>query len=125
VDAQLWGQIIAAGLTALASGGAAFLGVRTANRNTKVVDERAQKTTDMEVARQMFAMALSDNAKESVAAAYVLQEMKGDFISDPALRKFVIRAATAALKASNIQAYDGGATHVTTTPPPGGTAATS
>jgi hypothetical protein len=117
----LWGQIIAAGLTALVSGGAAFLGVRTANRNIKVVDERAQKTTDMEVARQMFAMALSDNAKESVAAAYVLQEMKGDFISDPALRKFVIRAATAALKASNIQAYDGGATHVTTTPPPGGT----
>jgi hypothetical protein len=123
-DPVLLGQIVTAVATILASGGAAFWGARAADRNTEVVDARAQKTTDLDVARQMFAMALSDNPREADSAAYVLREMKADFISDPVLRKFVIRAS-AALNASNIQAYHGGATHVTTTPPPGGTAATS
>ena len=120
------GQIVAALITGLATTVAAAwaaLEARAANRNTKVVDERAQKTTNMDVARQMFAMACSDNDKESIPAAYVLKEMKDDFISDPVLRKFVIRAATA-LNASNIQAYHRGATKVTSTSPPGATAPT-
>ena len=122
-DPQLVGQIVTAVATVLGSGGAAFWGARAANRNTEVVDARAQKTTDMEVARQMFAMALSNDTKEAEAAAYVLREMKDDFIADPVLRKFVIRAVTA-VTAAERQAYHGGATHVTTTPPPGGTAGT-
>jgi hypothetical protein len=123
-DAQLAGQIVVAVIAALASAGGAFVGARAAKRNTTVVDERAQKTTDMEVARQMFAMACSDKPKESIAAAHVLKGMKDDFTSDPVLRKFVI-LASAAISASEIEAYHQGATNVTTTPPPRATVGTS
>ena len=121
-DAQLVGQVVAAVVTGLATVGAAawaaFAGAHAANRNTQVLDDRARKTTDMDVARQMFAMACSPNDKESIAAAYVLKEMKSDLMSDPVLEKFVIRAV-AAIIASDTQAYRRGATPQTTTPAPG------
>jgi len=118
----LLGQIIAAGITALASAGAAFAGAGAANRNTKVIDERAQKTADLDLAQRMLAMACSDNASEAFVGASVLKKLKGDWNSDPKVRTFIIRSCEA-LNASNIQAYYGGATHVTTTPP-GGTVRT-
>lgn len=120
VDAQLVGQIVAAGVTAVASGGAAFLGVRTANRTTKVEDERAKDTADWERIQRLVTMACSTNDKEAYVGLYHLQKSKDDWNDNPEQRAFIKRTCEA-LNASAVTAYHGGATQVTTTPPPGGT----
>ena len=114
------GQIIAAGVGAVASGLAAFAGVRAANRTTDVEDRRAEDTAEWERIRQLISMACSENEKESYVGMYILVRSKDDWNDNPAQRAFVKRAIDA-LTASAIAAYHEGATQVTTTPAPGGT----
>jgi hypothetical protein len=64
-DGQLVGQIVAAAVTFIWTGGAAFLGARVANRSTKVVDERAKKTAEWERIDRLAAMACSKNDTET------------------------------------------------------------
>jgi hypothetical protein len=127
-DGQVWGQIIAAGLTALASGGAAFVGVRTANRNTDVEDRRARETALAEEKRakeaaewdrlqRMVTMACSANPVEAYVGVSHLQQSK-DTWKGNADQKTFIRRTLSALTAPAIQAYRGGQTTVVTTPPP-------
>jgi hypothetical protein len=111
------GQILAAGLTALASGAAAFLGVKTANRNTNVVDERAKQTADWDRLQRLVTMACSTNPTEAYVGVYHLELSKQDWNNNPEQRAFVRRTCEA-LNAPAVQAYRGGQTTVVTSPPP-------
>jgi hypothetical protein len=120
-DPQLVGQIVAAGITALATAvaaaGAAFAGARAANRNTKVVDARAQKTAEWERIDRYVDMACSTDQTKAYVGLYHLQQSKADWNSDPEQRAFIKRTLEA-LNAPVIQAYRGGQTTVVTSPPP-------
>lgn len=116
-DGQVWGQIIAAAVTFVGAAAAAFLGARSANRNTKVVDERAKKTAEWERIDRYVTMACSTNPVESYVGVYHLQQSKADWNSDPEQRAFIKRTLEA-INAPGIQAYLGGQTTVVTSPPP-------
>lgn len=85
------GQIIAALVTAVASGGAAFLGVIAANRNTKVVDVRAKHTAEWDHMHRLVAMACSTNQTESYVGMDLHEKSKADWFDDPDQRRFVWR----------------------------------
>lgn len=116
-DGQLWGQIIAAVLTAAASGGGAFLGVVTANRNTNVVDARAKENAKWERIHRMVTMACSTNQTEASVGFYHLTKSKADWNENPEQAAF-IRRTCEALTAAAVQAYRGGQTTVVTSPSP-------
>jgi hypothetical protein len=116
-DPQIVGQIIVGVATFLGSGGAAYLGARAANRNTKVVDERAKETAEWERIRWMVTMALSRNDDEAYLGVYLLEQSKADWNSNPEQRTFV-RRVLEALNDPAIQAYREGKTTVVTNPPP-------
>lgn len=120
VDAQLLGQIIGGGLTALASGAAAFLAVRTANRTTEIEDKRAEETGEWERIERLITRACSENPAEAYVGLHMLRESKKDW-NDNSKQVAHIRRALDALNAPAIAAYHGGATQVRITPPPGGT----
>ena len=99
-DPQLVGQIVAAGITALASGGAAFLGSRSANRNTDVEDKRAKEIAAAEAERaeraaewdrihRMVTMACSTNQTESYVGMDLLEKSRTDWNDNPEQRKFI------------------------------------
>jgi hypothetical protein len=138
-DPQLVGQIVAAGITALASGGAAFLGSRSANRNTDVEDQRVREIAEAEDKRikeiaaaedqrakdaaewdrihRMVTMAFSTNRTESYVGMDLLRKSKADWNDNPEQRKF-IRNVLTAMTAAPVQAYVGNQTPVVTGPPP-------
>jgi hypothetical protein len=116
-DGQLAGQIVAAVVTFLGTGGAAYLGARVAGRNTKVVDARAKETAEWQRIDRLVTMACSENPKEAYVGLYLLQQSKADWNSDPEQRAH-IRRTLEALNAPAIQAYRGGQTTVVTSPPP-------
>jgi hypothetical protein len=116
-DPQIVGQTIAGVATFLASGGAAYLGARAANRNTKVVDERAKRTAEWERIDRLVTMACSENETEAYVGLYLLQQSKADWNSDPEQRAHIKRTLDA-LSAPAIQAYRRGQTTVVTNPPP-------
>ncbi len=68
------GQIVAAVITFLGTGGAAYLGARAANRNTKVEDARTRETEVWERIRWMVTMALSQNDDEAYVGVYLLEK---------------------------------------------------
>jgi hypothetical protein len=109
------GQIIAALVTAVASGGAAFLGVRAANRNVSVVDERAKATAEWERIHQLVDMAISNDPIKSYVGMELLINSKADWNGNPEQRTF-IKHALEALNAPAIQAYRPGKTSVVTSP---------
>jgi hypothetical protein len=114
------GQIVAALITGLATTVAAAwaaLEARAANRNTKIVNERAQKTAEWERIDRLVTMACSTNDTEAYVGLYLLQQSKADWNSDPKQRAH-IRRTLEALNAPAIQAYRGGQTTVVTSPPP-------
>jgi hypothetical protein len=123
-DGQLAGQIIAAVVTFLGTGGAAFLGARVAGRNTKVVDARAKETAEWQRIDRMVGMACSTNATEQYVGLYHLQQSKADWNGNPGQRAF-IRRTLEALNDPAVRAYREGKTTVVTgspppAPPPGG-----
>jgi hypothetical protein len=68
-DAQRVGQIAAAGITALASAGAAFLGSRSAKRNTEVEDRRAKEIADVQDKRAKEIAEAQDRRIKEIAEA--------------------------------------------------------
>jgi hypothetical protein len=68
-DAQLVGQIAAAGITALASAGAAFLGSRSANRSTEVEDKRAKEIAETQDKRAKEIAEAADRRIKEIADA--------------------------------------------------------
>ena len=115
------GQIVAAVVTGIETAGAAALaafgGTQAANRNTKVVDERAKKTAEWQRIDRLVSMACSENPKEAYVGLYHLQQSRADWNNDPDQRAH-IRRTLEALNAPAVQAYRGGQTTVVTTPPP-------
>jgi hypothetical protein len=114
------GQIVAALITGLATTVAAAwaaLEARAANRNTKVVDERAQKTAEWERIDRLVTMACSTNPTESYVGLYHLEQAKADWKDDPEQRAF-IKHTLEALNAPAIQAYREGQRKFVTGPPP-------
>jgi hypothetical protein len=116
-DPQLVGQIVAGGLTAVASAGAAFLGAWSANRSTKVEDARAKETAEWERIERMITRACSTNTTEAYVGMYQLEKSKQDWNSNAEQVRH-IRRTLDALTASAVQAYRGGQTTVVTSPPP-------
>jgi hypothetical protein len=116
-DPQIAGEIVVAVAAFLGSGGAAYLGMRAANRNTRVVDERAKETAEWERVRWMVTMALSENPNEAYVGVYLLEKSKDDWNSNPEQRALIKRTLEA-LNAPAVQAYRGGQTTVVTSPPP-------
>jgi hypothetical protein len=116
-DPQIVGQIIVGVATFLGSGGAAYLGARAANRNTKVVDERAKETAEWERLRWVASLASSTNPTEAYLGVYLLEQSKADWNNNPEQRTFV-RRVLEALNDPAIQAYREGKTTVVTNPPP-------
>ena len=117
VDAQLVGQLVAAGVTALASGGAAFLGVRAANRTTDVEDKRAEDTAEWERIQRLLSMACSQENKEAYVGLSILTESKDDWKDKPEQTAFV-RHALDALNKGAVTAYLGDQTTVVTSQSP-------
>jgi hypothetical protein len=77
------GTIVGAAITALASGGAAFLGLRTVNRSTRVTDEWAKETAEWDRIQNMVKLACSDNKKEAVVGMQLLLKSKGTRTPSP------------------------------------------
>jgi hypothetical protein len=116
-DGQLAGQIVAAVVTFVGTGGAAFLGARVAGRNTKVVDARAKETAEWQRIDRMVTMACSENPTQAYVGLYHLQQSKADWNDDPEQRAFIKRTLEA-LNAPAIQAYREGQRKFVTGPPP-------
>jgi hypothetical protein len=68
-DAQLVGQIAAAGITALAAVGGAFLGSRSTKRSTEVEDKRAKEIADVADKRMKEIAEAEDKRIREIAAA--------------------------------------------------------
>jgi hypothetical protein len=114
------GQIVAALITGLATTVAAAwaaLEARAANRNTKVVNERAQKTAEWERIDRYVTMTCSENEIEAYVGLFHLIESKADWNSDPEQRAFIKRTLKA-LNAPAKLAYLEGKTRVVTNQPP-------
>jgi hypothetical protein len=116
------GQIIAALVTAVASGSAAFLGVRAANRSTNVVDNRAKESAEWVRIYQLVDMASSSDPIKSGVGLHHLEQSKADWNRNPEQRAFIKRSLEA-LNAPMIKAYREGKTRVmvtqtTSMPPP-------
>lgn len=116
-DGQFWGQIVAAVVTFLGTGGAAYLGARTANRSTTAEDARAKETAEWERIRWMVTMALSRNNDEAYVGVYLLETSKDDWNSNPE-QQALIKRTLEALTAPAVQAYRGGQTTIVTSQPP-------
>jgi hypothetical protein len=116
-DAQLVSQVVAAGLTVLGAWAAAFLGARSANRNTKIVDARAKENAEWERIIWMANMAVSSNPNEANLGISHLQESKDDWNSNPMQATFV-RRTIRFVNLANTQAVRGGRTVVTGFQPP-------
>ncbi len=112
----------------LGAAGAAFLGARAANRNTKVVDERAKKTAEWErIDRYGHDGVFRRIPPRRTSASITFRQSKADWNSDPEQRAFIKRTLEA-INAPAIQAYRGGQTTVVTphvAPPPPPTAGRS
>jgi hypothetical protein len=115
-DPQIVGQVVVAVAAFLGGGGAAYLGMRAANRNTDVEDRRARETALVEDKRaketaewarihELVKMACSTtNPVESYVGVYLLQRSKDNWRGNADQRAFVKRTLDA-LNAPAIEAY--------------------
>jgi hypothetical protein len=147
-DGQLVGQIVAAVVTFIGTGGAAFLGARAANRNTDVEDKRAKEIAEAEDRRTKEIAAAEDRRIKELAAAEAqrakeaaewdrIHRMVTMAFSTNPLESYVgvallqkskadwnpeqtkfIRDVLSALIAAPVQAYGGSQTTVVTSPSP-------
>jgi hypothetical protein len=101
----------------LASGGAAFIGARAANRTTDITEARAKENAEWDRIHRVVTMACSTNPTESYVGMDLLQKSKSDWNNNTEQRKFIRRVCDA-LTAAPVQAYRGGQTTVVTSPPP-------
>jgi hypothetical protein len=115
-DPQIVGQIIAGVATFLVTGGAAYLGARSANRSTKVEDARAREAAEWERISQSVDLAVSSDPIKSYVGIQLLVNSKADWNSNPEQRAF-IKQILEALIAPAIQAYGQGKTSVVTSTP--------
>jgi hypothetical protein len=115
-DGQIVAALITGAATTVAAGWAAFE-ARAANRNTKVVNERAKETAEWERIERMITRACSTNPTEAYVGIYQLEQSKQDWNRNAEQVRH-IRRTLDALTASAVKAYRGGQTRVVTSPPP-------
>jgi hypothetical protein len=80
---------VAAIITFLGTGTAAFLRARVAVRNSNVTDARAKANSEWERLQWLATMACSENATEACVGVYLLQKSKADWNSNPEQVAFI------------------------------------